>query len=593
MKVRNILSTVAVSALGALSLTSCNDFLTIYPTDKTVGKDMWKTAAQVDENRDGAYQAMQNYSIVERAIIWGAFRSDELIRQSSYVNNDLENISAANLLPQNGYNNWGSFYSVINRCNLVLDKAPGVLQEDPDFLEGNYREIRAQMLALRSLCYFYLVRSFRDVPYSVVGYERDDQPMNLPQSTPAEVLQHCIDDLQEAEKYIMRSGSYGRFSIENKYRFTTESVWALLADIYLWRASMNHDNADYQKVVEYADKVIASREAYHKKTLNDNVNTGTDENGIYLTPGILQRYENFNYANGYEVLFCIPYDGSNAANLAMGDYYYKNGENGTNSRLMATKLFARPAADANSINSNSIYMNSKDMRYWDNCYSVGSADVEGLNIRKQIAESNTSQYFQKKSDGNPQADSRLELENYKTLSRNWVIYRLTDVMLMKAEALTAMASADDDTEHLRAAFNLVKTVNDRSMDYSKYAAGDSLQYANYGTKDQMELLVLTERARELCFEGKRWYDLMRYAYRHMEGVKSNELMANQKTFANVYPSMLQLVKRKYTSGGDAVSYKIKTEPYLYFPIQEGQIKVSGGLIKQNPAYDISSTIDKK
>ena len=33
-KINNIVKSLAVAALGMLSLSSCNDFLTIYPTDK-------------------------------------------------------------------------------------------------------------------------------------------------------------------------------------------------------------------------------------------------------------------------------------------------------------------------------------------------------------------------------------------------------------------------------------------------------------------------------------------------------------------------------------------------------------------------------
>ena len=49
------------------------------------------------------------------------------------------------------------------------------MSEDPEFTEGDYEVVKAQMLALRSLCYFYLVRAFRDVPYTSRSYEDDSQ----------------------------------------------------------------------------------------------------------------------------------------------------------------------------------------------------------------------------------------------------------------------------------------------------------------------------------------------------------------------------------------------------------------------------------
>ena len=83
------------------------------------------------------------------------------------------------------------------------------MELDPEFTQGDYDETRAQMLALRSLCYFYLVRTFRDIPYTTQSYEDDDQAMIIPQTTPDSVMQFCIRDLEEAERYIMKSGGYG------------------------------------------------------------------------------------------------------------------------------------------------------------------------------------------------------------------------------------------------------------------------------------------------------------------------------------------------------------------------------------------------
>jgi hypothetical protein len=55
---------------------------------------------------------------------------------------------------------------------------------------------------------------------------------------------------------------------------------------------------------------------------------------------------------------------------------------------------------------------------------------------------------------------------------------------------------------------------------------------------------------------------------------------------------LELVARKYDSnGGSAVSYKMKSEPYLYWPILLSETKVNSTL-KQNPVYQQEETIKK-
>jgi len=166
-------------------------------------------------------------------------------------------------------------------------------------------------------------------------------------------------------------------------------------------------------------------------------------------------------------------------------------------------------------------------------------------------------------------------------------------MLMKAEAMVQLAVDENDTL-LRQAFNLVKAVNDRSI-YEGSLSNDSLKWGNYNTLDRMENLVLSERLRELCFEGKRWYDLMRYGYRKMENVDYTTTLASQneqgKTMPNVSREMMSLMTRKYTAGGASVSAKMRTEPYLYMPIIESEMEAND-LLRQNPAYSSSDQWEK-
>lgn len=162
-------------------------------------------------------------------------------------------------------------------------------------------------------------------------------------------------------------------------------------------------------------------------------------------------------------------------------------------------------------------------------------------------------------------------------------------MLMKAEALVAMASGDTDLTTLKEAFDLVQIVNKRSMEKD---AKDTLIFDDFSSKAQMELLVLAERGRELCFEGKRWWDLMRFCYRGMNGVDINQTIGQGAPQVALRSDMLKLVLRKYSGGeGDAVQGKMVSEPYLYWPLQESEIKVNNLLI-QNPVWAQEETTSK-
>ena len=578
---KNIYLNGLVGCAAILAFTSCNDFLTIYPTDRIVAEDFWKTKTDVDQMVDGTYQSMLAYDIQERAIMWGAFRSDELVKYSAYSDNTLDNIEGVNLLPSQKYNSWSAFYKVINNCNIVLNHAPVIMEEDPEFTDGDYQVVKAQMLALRSMCYFYLVRAFRDVPYTTQAVEDDSNVEMLPQLPPAEVLQHCLDDLIEAEPYVMRTGAYGDW--RDKGYITRDAVHALLADIYLWRAAMTHSKSDYQEVINYVDKVIKAKDKYYKENYPVSI-TGTEEDTLHLYDGDLAFISIFNNdnMNSHESILEWQYNGINNSNTALENYYYQSGSADnyqSTSIVMASSLFALPKDDASKI-----YLSTNDYRFWNNVYGANSEEAEQLSIRKMVDYSTTlvstnSSTGVTKSNGRP----------FKEFRQNWIAYRLTDLLLMKAEALVETATDSTDLVTLQEAFNLVKAVNDRSMSKS---AKDLLTFDKYQNMVSMEELILEERERELCFEGKRWFDLLRYCYRHMTGVNINQLLADTETWPSLYSPMLKLIARKYSgSGGEAVTYKMKSEPYLYWPIKEGELKVNN-LLKQNPVYHQEETISK-
>ena len=564
----------------APALTSCNDFLTIYPTDRVVGEDFWKTKADVNQMVDGCYKSMIDYSVQERAIMWGAYRSDELDKLSDYNDNTLDNISAVNLLPTNRYNDWSSFYKVINNCNIVLNHAEAVMDEDPEFTLGDYQVVRAQMLALRSLCYFYLVRAFRDVPYTTQSYEEDSQAEPLPQSAPDIVLQHCLDDLLDARQYIMRSGAYGRNDWRNWGYMTRDAIHALMADIYLWRASMTHSAADYQQAIVYSDSVINAKHAYYELYKEYDV-TETEKDIYHLEDGdrVLSTIFGTNSGNSHESILEWQYNGRDNSNKALENYYYESGDDNNyrqTSILMASSLFNSVDPNANTNQAKKFYLSANDYRYWNNVFEANNEEAEQMSVRKMVSDNDITNL-----KGLNVGESKSNSRAFREFRQNWIVYRLTDVMLMKAEALVETAQSDSDAVNLKQAFNLVQAVNKRSM---MKTAADTLKFENFKSKSDFELLVLAERERELCFEGKRWWDLLRYCYRHMEGVDIRQTLAAQGAWPALYQPMLTMIIRKYSGeGGDAVSYKMKSEPYLYWPILESETKVNS-LLNQNPVF---------
>ena len=558
-------------------LSSCVD-TELLPYNKTVDEDFWQTKSDVSSMVNGAYKSMLSTDLMTRLIVWGDFRSDELVLVNSISNSTTEalnEIYAANIQITNTYANWAFLYSVINICNIVLEKSKGVIDIDPSYTEGDWKSDCAQMKALRSLCYFYLVRNFRDVPYSGEAFMNSSQNLLLPQSNPDSVLTCCINDLKEAETNIISAEAF------NDWRrvgwFNKDGVDALLADIYLWRASIMKNNSDYEQAIFYSNKVIESKKAQHK--------TGPlelEEKEYPLKDGKDAYNSLFIEQNAEESILELQFDGSNNSNTALCQYYYKYYNNNS------TYGYLRAAAIFGMRGTNNVYEKNGDYRFVENVYKAGTSE-ESYDIRKLCTQTNWSV-------GNPASAGGRERETgraFTNFRQNYIVYRLSDVMLMKAEAMVQLATDETDTL-LRQAFNIVQAVNNRSI-YEGSLASDSLKWGNYNTVDKMETLVLNERLRELCFEGKRWYDLLRYGYRRMTNVDYTTTLAQQneqgKAMPNVSKDMMNLMTRKYTAGGTSVSAKMRTEPYLYMPVAESEIEVNS-LLKQNPAYSSSDLWEK-
>jgi hypothetical protein len=91
-------------------------------------------------------------------------------------------------------------------------------------------------------------------------------------------------------------------------------------------------------------------------------------------------------------------------------------------------------------------------------------------------------------------------ENPTPSKQNIVLIRLADIMLLRAEALNKKGGAQNQTE----ALDLLNRIRTRA-EIPAFATVDEAE-AMYG---DLESAILHERSIELCFEGHRWFDLVR------------------------------------------------------------------------------------
>jgi hypothetical protein len=84
--------------------------------------------------------------------------------------------------------------------------------------------------------------------------------------------------------------------------------------------------------------------------------------------------------------------------------------------------------------------------------------------------------------------------------QNIILIRLADIMLLRAEALNKLGGAANKTE----ALNLLNIIRVRAG--LPAFADEAAAIAMYG---DLESAILHERSIELCYEGHRWFDLVR------------------------------------------------------------------------------------
>ena len=555
----------ALVILPSLLFTSCSDFLQIEPQEIIVLGKYWDEEADVEAVVSGCYSSMQAQAVVSRMMVWGEFRSDNIVGGRNFENDiQIANIFKENINASNTYAKWGDFYNVINRCNIVLRYAPEVAEKDPSYTQSKLNATIAEVSALRDLMYFYLIRTFCDVPYITEPYLDDNQQMDIPATPFEDVLTSLIEDLESKQTMAVK-----RYPVTKTYyqrgRITQDAIHALLADLYLWKQ-------DYNNVVRYADMVInAKLDEYETEKKN---RLGSVNGGNELIDGFPLINDNYTTGNYYGTAFESIF-GSGNSSESIFELIFMNDDdmlaNGAVSSFYGNATtfpgLARPADFIGSDmtdESFSVFLSKYDTRFYENLQPVqGQSNTYGIN--KYITQSATVDLTKAEIQANyssPYADGKCH--------SNWIVYRLTDVMLMKAEALVEMAPEGEDEMSkqqadtlLHQAFAIVNAINKRSNCGKE---DKNLDWDKYSSKSSMRTLVLEERQRELMFEGKRWYDLVRRSRR--DG-NTNYLVGT--------------VSRKGSSGSGALSSKLARMEAIYWPYHIDELKVNRNL-KQNPAF---------
>jgi hypothetical protein len=133
---------------------------------------------------------------------------------------------------------WWSNYSLIARCNMVIDKSKTLLEE-PD--PGELEIIVDQAKFLRAFAYYNLVTIFGDVPLTTKWLTPDE--LNLERSPDSLVWIQIKEDLADASNLPLQSKS-------QRGRATRGAALALQGKVFLWQGEFANAVEAYEAIIE-------------------------------------------------------------------------------------------------------------------------------------------------------------------------------------------------------------------------------------------------------------------------------------------------------------------------------------------------------
>ncbi|MBQ2122000.1 MAG: RagB/SusD family nutrient uptake outer membrane protein, partial [Bacteroidaceae bacterium] len=579
--------------------------------------------------RYAAYKQM--CSTVQKFAIWGDLRSDSWeMNQNRHGDqgswDTYNEIMQAQPDSSMSQFDWGGVYTTINFCNKVLQHGEEILEKDKQFTQGEWRQMKAEMVGLRALNYFYLIRAFKDVPYSTKVINKDVEVEYFGLTNQLDVLDSIIVDVES-----VKGQARNRFTSNNdtKGLITNAALYAMLSDMYLWRASLHEGRGlmsdtvllgkdsvihtvegDYKKCIEYADEAIAT---LYRNNQQGNTSFGSSvldklDFGLTNCELIKNTFDNVAagrmpilYAqreifgddvsggkNSEESIFELQFSSSDDRKNEVVDHLYGY-SNGTHFQVCEAALGAIYGGSINDDNGR------YDSRTW---YSVSKSIVGNRDLGHYYCFKHSRPWVAISTSG---GDKEIIVDTEEKDSyRNWIIYRLTDVMLMKAEAYAAMGGKENNklaqqivnAIHRRSFCNLKENVKVEEDVTSSSANNPKKGDAVMPGSDYVKL-VLNERQIELLAEGKRWFDLVRYAERNaggMDGTKDDREWTEDKPIGNGYAGVKKMVegfmKNKYTNY-TVQRNRLKNRYGLYCPIYYMEVKAARGAIEQNPVWNKS------
>ena len=520
-KIKNIF--IGFSAV--LLLGSC-DLLDVKPNIITE-ETFYTSSSQAQLALNGVYGVLNSWQLYGCNLILDLNYNSDIVQYMSTTNASMKGASfELDANSDDVYQTWTWLYKGIRNANAFLENIEGT-DFDPD------GKMEAQARFLRAYYYFILAQNWINVPLRLKAIDSYND-VKCPATPQFKVMQFAVSEMEKSLETITDELTYSPSDV------TKTTVEGILARLYLYMAgeAVSGTTADqkheyFGKAADYARMVIESG----KHELNP------DYSQIFINM-IGDKYDKEYHESMWEADFLGDRSSPDFyGNSRWGELNgLRSSNSGTNYSEMNTN-FAY-GLFCNTIKLWNLYMDDDRTKLEKNLSVItdkrqlwslppyhynGTGEEAWLypyggdpsDTRKLIAGIDKTPYYTsgaavKDRNSTNQEETyypgsrycgkfrrEVQYEGRKNFKSIWCginvpLLRYSDVLLMYAEAMNEYNGSP--TEDL---YNVILPLRER-------AGIASEPFAKYASYEKFQQFVRNERARELCFEGLRKFDLLRW-----------------------------------------------------------------------------------
>lgn len=431
---------IILSIVSLIIISGCNNYLDVKPVSSITSSSFWNEPGDCEAYLIGIYNSARSRLNTE---LYGEDRGDSF--EPGHIGPVSEawaqSLSAANAP------SWSGFYNTVYHLNRLLTEIDGI-----EFIvQDDKNRILAETHALRALIYFQMAKIWGDVPLVIEPTQNANVEL-VGRSSVNEVFTFINQEIDAALSLFPEEGYV------DKNRMSKPAVFALQADVKMWTGKVLGGG---QQDFETALSAIAEVEASGVSLLNDF-------RSIFLT----------NNKKNNEIIFSIFFEYQEH-----NEHYAKRISSWGINVTGAANYDELPVTERN--NARHVYGPSPELKAAFGEYTTDVRKDVSM-IDAVLANGDVLLTSQNKFRGTVHDD--------RYFDDDLIVYRLADILLLKAEALAAL-------NRLPEAITELDKIKERA---------NVPVYSGPEEKTAVEQEILQERWKELFLELKRYPDLVRF-----------------------------------------------------------------------------------